>query len=151
MNYVEAATLVEPAAVLELPKVDRPFDIATHNGFITVLSKASGEHRTFRVRTQADDAKFAPGSRVVGLLVGPDNTADYQDFGFVTEDGRIILWKRYRDSEFYGWVARMLANPERWTAKCEFNFDGRCRKCNRPLTDPTSVALGIGPKCRGDE
>jgi hypothetical protein len=24
-----------------------------------------------------------------------------------------------------------------------------CHKCNRPLKDPTSVALGIGPECRG--
>ena len=24
-----------------------------------------------------------------------------------------------------------------------------CRKCHRPLTDPTSVAIGMGPTCRG--
>jgi hypothetical protein len=26
----------------------------------------------------------------------------------------------------------------------------RCRKCGRPLTDPVSIALGLGPVCRGE-
>lgn len=26
----------------------------------------------------------------------------------------------------------------------------RCKKCNRPLRDPISVAIGVGPECRGD-
>jgi hypothetical protein len=26
----------------------------------------------------------------------------------------------------------------------------RCKKCNRPLRDPVSVAIGVGPECRGD-
>lgn len=25
----------------------------------------------------------------------------------------------------------------------------RCSKCNRPLTDPFSIAVGMGPECRG--
>ena len=25
----------------------------------------------------------------------------------------------------------------------------RCSRCHRPLTDPFSVALGMGPECRG--
>jgi len=27
----------------------------------------------------------------------------------------------------------------------------RCRRCNRPLTDAESIALGIGPICRQKE
>jgi len=26
----------------------------------------------------------------------------------------------------------------------------RCSKCGRVLTDPTSIAIGVGPECRGD-
>ncbi len=25
----------------------------------------------------------------------------------------------------------------------------RCCRCNRPLTDPFSIAIGMGPECRG--
>ena len=27
---------------------------------------------------------------------------------------------------------------------------GKCLKCNRTLTDATSIELGLGPVCRGD-
>jgi hypothetical protein len=30
------------------------------------------------------------------------------------------------------------------------HLTGRCGHCGRPLTDPTSKLLGIGPDCRGD-
>lgn len=29
------------------------------------------------------------------------------------------------------------------------NDEARCSCCGRPLTDPESIALGIGPVCRG--
>ena len=38
------------------------FGLETHNGTITVSNPATGQHRTFRVRTQKPDARFAPGT-----------------------------------------------------------------------------------------
>ena len=64
---------------------------ATFNGIYTVTNKETGEHRTFAVRTQKEDAKFAPGERIVALLTGPNNEDDYTGFGFVTPAG-IIVW-----------------------------------------------------------
>jgi len=151
MNYVEAATAIEPAPFEPAVETGKPFDIATHNGYITITSKESGVHRTFRIHTQKVDAKFAPGERLVGLLIGSDNEHDYKDFAFIGNNGRVILWKKHRGDKFYEWAAKALENPQDWLAKCDISFDGRCRKCNRLLTDPTSVELGIGPKCRGDE
>jgi len=26
--------------------------------------------------------------------------------------------------------------------------EGRCGRCGRPLTDPTSISIGLGPECR---
>ena len=63
------------------------------NGTFTMTNRESGEHRTFQIRTQPDDAKFAPGKRVIALLRGPDNESDYQPFGFVSEDGTIYVWR----------------------------------------------------------
>lgn len=123
------------------------FDIRTHNGRITASNPATGNHRTFRVRTQPQDAKFAPGKRVVSLLVGPDNESDYQGFAFVDEFG-IQVW-RSKLGGVYETYARMLANPDAWAEKgVEWQFEGRCRVCNRALTDPVSIELGIGPVCR---
>lgn len=129
---------------------DKLFTIRTHNGFVTMKSKQTGEHRTFRIWSQKDDAKFLPGGRIVGLLTGPDNEADYRSFGQLGNDGQIYLWRKHQGDRFYQWVSLALMHPERFLEKVEFSFDARCRKCNRLLTDPLSVCLGIGPTCRGD-
>jgi hypothetical protein len=73
-----------------MPVSERPFDIESHNGCITITSLDSGEHRTVRIRTKSERSKFAPGSRVAELLTGPDNESDYQAFAFVGDGGGSI-------------------------------------------------------------
>lgn len=124
-------------------------DISRYNGFITVHNPATGGHRTFRIHTVRRGG--LKGKRVIGLLIGSDNTADYRGFGFVGDDGRVRLWKRFRGT-VYESLSRIMSMPD-WYAEhkgIEFSFSARCRKCNRDLTDPTSIELGIGPVCRGE-
>jgi hypothetical protein len=125
------------------------FAIATHNGTITVNNPATGNHRTFRIRTQKQDAKFAPGERIVSLLTGPNNTEDFTAFGFVTDDGRIIVWRKHIGTQFERY-ARLLMNAEQEAVKfgLEFVWSAKCKKCNRELTDPESVSTGMGTTCR---
>lgn len=124
--------------------------IFTHSGTLTIKSP-TGEHRTFRVRTVPDDSEWAPGERVLELLTGPDNTADYTGFAFVKPD-RITVWKRLRGG-VYDVYARNLANPAPWESKgAEFYWEHVCcRRCGRPLTTPESLERGIGPVCMGLE
>jgi hypothetical protein len=131
--------------------IDKVENIFTHNGIYTVTSTATGEHRTFKVHTQHKDAKFAPNERVVYLLSGPDNESDYVSFGLV-KNGFILLWKKFRGDTLYAKYARMLENLQRFIDKESITVQSStyCRKCNRQLTDPTSIELGIGPVCRGD-
>lgn len=122
------------------------------NGTYTVTSP-TGEHRTFSVKTQAADAKFAAGKRVVALLTGSNNETDYTGFGFVTEAG-IQVWKS-KQTDFYLKVATMLwelgtAEENRYTRKgFRLLLEKRCMRCNRKLTHPTSIETGIGPECAG--
>lgn len=132
-----------------LPRLDDHFDIATHNGIVTVENTVRGTHRTFRIRTQPDDAKFAPKERVLSLLVGQDNESDYNGIGFVKDDGRVILWKRYRTPQYEALV-KVLTMPDHYrTLGCVYHFEGHCRRCNRTLTTPESIRDGIGPVCAG--
>lgn len=131
--------------------VTKPFEIKTHNGVITMKSLRTGEHRTFRIRTMKADAKFLPGKRIIELLQGPDNENDYRSFGMVGDNGRVCLWKKHQSETFYTWVATALEHPEKFLDRVEFSFEGRCRRCNRLLSDPASVASGIGPTCSGVE
>ena len=128
-----------------------PFDITTHNGFITVQNLENGNHRTIRIRTQKEDADFMPGKRLVGLLVGSDNMNSYRNFGYIDRNGKVVLWRKLRGSKAYRLYARFLENPAHFMDKVAINFDGRCRRCNLPLTTPASVASGIGPVCEGRE
>ena len=77
-----------------------------HNGPYTIESQQTGDHRTFLIRTQRPDANFAPGERTIALLRGPDNEADYQGFGFVTDHG-IRVWASKRGGKFETY-ARLL-------------------------------------------
>lgn len=129
------------------------------NGHYTMENTTTGEHRTFMIRTQAAHKKFAPGSRIISLLTGPDNIHDYHDFGFVSDEG-IHVWKRYRgepgEKSAYEWYATMLWDIA--TRGRESNFfkagyrlmiEARCVKCGRLLTEPESLKTGIGPRCAG--
>jgi len=134
------------------------------NGFYTITNK-DGEHRTFRIRTQPDDAKFAPGERIIGLLNGPDNGRDYEQFGFVKDD-RVTVWTKKRGQgkmsafDWYAFLIRKgseaLVGEDGVQAAADFTAGGReyciqaarhCVRCNRLLTTPESVRRGCGDEC----
>lgn len=123
-------------------------NLNTHNGIFTVESNATGDSRTFRIHTQGEDADFMPGRRLLSLLTGPDNNSDYTSFGYFHE-GRVVLWKKHRESKFYLWAKRFIENPDSYEDKVSILFEGRCIRCNRKLTTPESIRDGIGPICRG--
>lgn len=132
----------------EQTRIEEHFSIATHNGVITVENTHRSTHRTFRIRTQPQNAKFAPGERILSLMVGPD---DYNGIGFVKEDGHVILWKQYR-THCYRRLVDVLQNPEEYRKRgCRYMYHGRCRRCNRELTHPDSIRDGIGPVCAGKQ
>ncbi len=142
------------AAGVELPfeaPVKRPAYVrtTTHNGLFTVKSTATGEHRTFRIKTQAADARFAPGKRIVSVLVGPDNTSNYKQFAFIDETG-VHVWARQYTEQNVKYAAMLEKLEEHEAAgKVEVYVATRCRVCNRTLTTPESVQSGIGPICAG--
>lgn len=131
----------------------------THNGRFTARNRGTGEHRTFRVHTQPANAKFAPLARVVGLLTGPDNGADYTGFGFVTADG-IRVWgskrapagappNQYEKYAAFLWSIVVEGPRSRYAGRYEIMAETVCRACNRALTEPGSIQSGIGPVCGG--
>lgn len=119
-----------------------------YNGKITLQNSVSGGHRTFLIRTQPTDSKFAPGKRVIALLTGPNNEADYRPFGFVTNDD-IQIWSS-KSTPFYQDIRKILLYPDRYPTVTQ-HFETKCRKCNRTLTTPQSIEAGIGPECASRE
>lgn len=128
------------------------------NGRYTIESTKTGEHRTFWIRTQAADAKFAPGKRIVSLLSGSENDDpdSYTGFAFIDEQG-IHVWTSKRGSgklfEQYAetlWPLALDGAFSPWVERgYRLHLEGRCLRCNRVLTTPESVRMGIGPICAG--
>lgn len=138
---------------MEFVEIDRPH--IGVRGFITVSLK-NGKHFTYRVQ------KFSRTSdrMVVGLLRGPDNYADYVNFGFVdppagTPKGEqadpasyvVKLWYRYNGTMFEKHAQLLMGQAQQHVVS--WMQSSQCRKCGRLLTDPESIQRGLGPKCAG--
>jgi hypothetical protein len=122
------------------------------NGYYT-LTFPCGMHRTFRIYTRPATSDFAPGKRVAALLIGPRNTEDFEPFAWVDDSG-IQVWKRFKGAkdspsqhERHALVLWRLATGEVLDGH-ELQLSKRCLACNRTLTDPESIRLGVGPSCR---
>lgn len=134
-----------------LARFDKPPDIKlattsiVPNGYFT-LSIYDGSHKTFRINTKRKTSKFAPGKRVIGLLIGPENTDDYQAFGFVDDTG-IHVWKgqsaKMREYAAVLWALLMGHTVNGYSVE----VSKRCIVCGRMLTTPRSLEMGIGETC----
>jgi hypothetical protein len=143
---------------------EEQFDIAKHNVVVTVLSKLSGEHRTFSIETVLKDTNWGKkgrkpyivkaGTRVAYLLTGPDRekASNWTRFGFVGHTGIISVFSYLKgeNGNRSRWedYARVLACPRKFMKTAEFKLMAYCTRCNRPLTHPESIDSGIGPICR---
>ncbi len=118
-------------------------------GYYTVTDDEG--HRTFRV---SPDQKWCDGKTTISVLAGPSNEFSYKGCGFVTDTG-VQLWAKYRsDSRMASLIERLVADAAGALqltlemAKQHVLTSENCFVCGKLLTDPTSIAMGIGPVCR---
>lgn len=134
------------------------FKLAIFNGTFTIKNLKTGEHRTFRIRRQSEKSNFAPGRRIVWLLTGQNNTTDYTPFGFINDNSVSVsvFYKKRGVGEPSNWekFATILQSLFHFRSASPYARYGltmqeacTCIYCNRPLTDPLSIATGIGPEC----
>jgi Family of unknown function (DUF6011) len=126
--------------------------IRAGNATVTLVSKATGTRFTFRVRASNDgEVHF------VSLLGGPDNETDYRYAGRISREiffaGRKVpkpgdVGADAPSSKAFAWVWRNLVQDV-LPSSVEIWHEGRCGRCNRKLTVPSSIAAGIGPECAG--
>lgn len=112
----------------------------------TVKSEVTGEHLTFQVRNW----KKAKHGTLHFVSVRTGN--DYASIGAIRDRNSFSLGKRadlpFDDKRVRGfrYIFEHL-QAKRLPPKCEVWHEGQCGRCNRPLTDPESIARGIGPEC----
>lgn len=114
------------------------------NGFYT-LTFPDGSHKTFRIRTEKNGKP--KGRRTVAMLIGPDNSSDYEPFAFLDEEGPKI-WNRFKNTRqgTYPQLVWDISKGEQIEGY-ELLVSTRCLICNRPLTKPSSIDKNIGENC----
>lgn len=133
----------------------------SQDGIFTVENTATDDWRTFRIETQPMDAAFAPGKRVLALLVGPSNSRNYKSFGFIIQNQSTIqnepghyvsVWKSKRaeaeepsDYEKFAKMLNYLAVTP--SEKLQILDAIPCHRCGELLTVPKSIRAGMGPYC----
>lgn len=80
-------------------------------------------------------------------MTGSDNEKSYKGFAFVLPDGQIVLWKRFRNDLFLRYSDMIQYPSDYEKLGAEYLYSGRCRICNKKLTNPVSIHSGIGPEC----
>lgn len=128
------------------------------NAIFSLANNDKGTHFTYKVT-----CKKQPGRTVyfVSVLSGPNNMSDYSYIGYCTSDKAVQIWTKKEATQYtdnapsvqaFNWllnrISYCLAYKKPFPAFASFYHVGNCCKCNRPLTDPVSVQLGIGPICR---
>jgi len=115
------------------------------NGIYTVTLN-DGRYRTIRLKAAPEGFKAPAGAQIAEYLSGPDNEASYTGFAtLIGEEYRV--WARYSaDSAIIEALANLIADPM-GAAQARVRASGKCFVCNRTLTTPDSLALGIGPIC----
>lgn len=120
----------------------------------TLVSKKTGTRYTYRVNG-SEDGRVS----FVSLLTGSDNENSYSYFGLLRHgiNGTMFAHgaakaKVSADAESakaFAWFWQKIASRQELPAAVEFWHEGRCGRCFRKLTVPSSIASGFGPECAG--
>lgn len=130
------------------------------NGTYTISN--DGEHLTYKIHT----VQRGPlqGKRIIKFQ------AEYQGFSgfaFLTASGHVKVWRRFLDQEgrnerYIVWAKHLLQILRDEVGTNDITeaqtIDGvlyrvqrtvACRRCNRELTNPSSIDAGLGQECAG--
>lgn len=116
----------------------------------TVVSKKTQHRITFRVKELKDKNIY-----FVSYLFGSDNTQSFKFIGTIFDKNGKYNASRKNGSDpnsninkSFEWVYNTIVNQNVSNFdKIEFWHEGKCGKCGRKLTVPSSIETGFGPYC----
>lgn len=128
------------------PMIDFNTFILAGNATFTVTSLSTGTRFTFRVRQpQPTSPHF------VQLLSGPDNESSYTFLGSIFNGVNYFHGRRSTigpdapSAKAFSWLwQHRTAIP---LDRVSIHHEGKCCRCGRKLTVPSSIESGIGPEC----
>lgn len=118
------------------------------HGVVTLVSDVSGDHHTYSFsapenRKQGDDIMF------ISTLIDGSNWL----YVGMYRNGKFKLTAKSKfgvDTSIVKGIAyifKMVLNPDFKDDRMHLLHEGICCRCGRPLTNPYSINIGIGPTC----
>lgn len=135
------------------------------NARLTIVSKRTGERHTFKV-VKAKKQRFSHETvYLASQLVGSRNEDDYSYIGLVilthgsiakpAASFKFVKQDRVTETRVtrgFKWFVDNLEQASRIrNDQMELWHAGRCGRCARVLTVPSSIANGLGPECATKE
>lgn len=126
--------------------------ILSGNATCTFENTKTGNHFSYTVQQAPESGtEHKPAIWFVKALLGPDRIPQYIGYikvtGYVYGGGKARVSADAQCNQVFDYVWRKLTDGT--LPECiEIWHEGRCGRCGRQLTDPVSIATGIGPVCR---
>lgn len=119
----------------------------------TLVSERTGARFTYRINTKKDKDGNPTDFYFVSVLTGPQNTNDYTYLGCLRggeylRDRKLRIGSDAPSRRAFEWFWARL-NRGMDLTECECWHEGRCGRCGRALTVPSSITTGLGPVCAG--
>ena len=124
------------------------------NARLTLVSEKTGTRFTFRIACpiNKDTGEADRGIHFVSLLDGPDNTADFAYVGYIRRGvffhggAKARVGREAPSVRAFMWAWQRFVQDS-LPDGLEVWHEGRCGRCGRALTVPSSIASGFGPEC----
>lgn len=119
----------------------------------TLVSKKTGARFTYRVVRKKKPALDAADIWFVSYLNGQSNEEDYTYIGCFKRALEYLHSPKSRTRAVapavvaISWFLKSMGGRGKLPENVEFWHEGRCGRCGRALTVPSSIARGIGPEC----
>jgi hypothetical protein len=129
--------------------------VTAGNATITLESRRTGNHFTYKVSRAKDDNGEPSNRWFVGVLSGPDNDSDYSYIGLIETKLNGCLFRQTAKARFKADAPCVRGFVYFWNhverghlpTDMIVRHSGTCGRCGRTLTVPSSVTAGIGPEC----
>jgi len=126
------------------------------NALFTITSEKTGKHYTYKVAKKRgeDDSPLFVRCLSNGVNTDWENQLYLGTLVQNVEDKCLFVRPGAKGStgpaaNALNWTLRQLTeHGDDIHPDVRIQHEGRCCACNRVLTDPTSIDLGIGPECR---
>lgn len=120
--------------------------ILAGNATFTILNTYTKNRFTFKLHKSKSTEIF-----YLSVLTGSDNESNYTYLGFI-KDGSLLHGGRKtsisKDATIFKSIDWVLRHVNVLPENVEVWHEGKCGKCGRKLTVPSSIESGLGPECR---